>query len=206
VLTASHPCLTVELTLRRKGLEYRRAELPLILSRGILRAMRLPRRSVPALRVGDRRVQGSRAIARALEQLRPDPPLFPRDPIARERLEEAERCGEPLQDAARRIEVWGLGRARSGVQGPTARLDAADPAAPRRPPGPPGTVALPPHHRRDGRCRVASPADASVRRPSDPTLEPRPSGRLRQRRASGSRTWISSRAIVLVRRFAVIRP
>jgi glutathione S-transferase len=116
VLTASHPCIAVELMLRRKGLEYRRVELPPLLSRGILRAMRFPRKTVPAMRLGGRRVQGSRAISRALEQLRPDPPLFPRDPDARARVEEAERWGEELQDAARRIEVWGLGHDRSGVE------------------------------------------------------------------------------------------
>jgi glutathione S-transferase len=76
VLTASHPCIAVELMLRRKGLEYRRVELPLILSRGILRAMRFPRKTVPAMRLAERRLQGSRAISRAVDELRPDPPCF----------------------------------------------------------------------------------------------------------------------------------
>jgi glutathione S-transferase len=116
VLTASHPCIAAELMLRHKGLEYRRVELPLIVSRVILRAMRFPRKTVPAVRLGDRLVQGSRAISRALEELRPDPPLFSRESSARERVEEAERWGEELQDAARRIEMWGLGRDRSGVE------------------------------------------------------------------------------------------
>jgi glutathione S-transferase len=116
VLTASHPCIAVELMLRHKGLEYRRVELPLILSLVVLRAMRFPQKTVPAMRLGERLVQGSRAISRAVEELRPDPPLFPREPSARQRVEEAERSGEELQDAARRIEVWGLGRDRSGVE------------------------------------------------------------------------------------------
>ncbi len=116
VLIASHPCIAVELMLRRKGLDFRRVELPAVLSRGILRAMRFPRKTVPAIRFDGRRIQGSRAISRALEELRPDPPLFPRDPGARARVEEAERWGEELQDAARRIEVWGLGHDRSGVE------------------------------------------------------------------------------------------
>jgi glutathione S-transferase len=116
VLTASHPSIAAELMLRRKGLEYRRTELPLILSRVILRAMRFPRKTVPAMRLDGRRVQGSRAISRALEELRPDPALFPRELGARERVEDAERWGEQLQDAARRIEVWGLSRDRSGIE------------------------------------------------------------------------------------------
>jgi glutathione S-transferase len=116
VLTASHPCLAVELMLRRKALEYRRAELPLIVSR----AMRFPRRTLPALRVGDRRVQGSRAIARALEQLRPDPPLFPRDAIARERVEEA---------ALRRATAGrARGGSRSGASAATAPASRSTPA------------------------------------------------------------------------------
>jgi glutathione S-transferase len=116
VLTASHPCIAAELMLGRKGLKYRRVELPLILSRGILRAMRFPRKTVPAMRVGRHRVQGSRAMSHALEELRPDPPLFPRESGARERVEQVEAWGEKLQDAARRIEVWGLSRDRSGVE------------------------------------------------------------------------------------------
>jgi glutathione S-transferase len=116
VLTASHPSIAAELMLRRKGLEYRRTELPLILSRVILRAMRFPRKTVPAMRLDGRHVQGSRAISRALEELRPDPPLFPRELGARESVEDAERWGEQLQDAARRIEVWALSRDRSGVE------------------------------------------------------------------------------------------
>ena len=50
--------------------------------------------TVPALKLDGRRLQGSRNIARALEQLRPDPPLFPADPAARARADEAERWGD----------------------------------------------------------------------------------------------------------------
>jgi glutathione S-transferase len=116
VLTGSHPCIAAELMLRHKGLAYRLVELPVVLSRVILRAMRFPRKTVPAMRLGNRLVQGSLAISWALEELRPDPPLFPPEPGARERVEEAERWGEELQDAARRIELWGLGRDRAGVE------------------------------------------------------------------------------------------
>jgi glutathione S-transferase len=116
VLTASHPCIAAELMLRRKGIAYRRVELPVLLSRGILRALRFPRKTVPALRLANARVQGSRRISRALDELRPEPPLFPTESLARIRVEQAERFGEELQDAARRIELWGLGRDRSGIE------------------------------------------------------------------------------------------
>jgi glutathione S-transferase len=117
VLTASHPCIAVELMLRRKGLDYRRVELPPVLSRTILRALRFPRKTVPAMQLSGRHVQGSSAISAALEELRPDPPLFPREQDARRRVQEVERWGEQvLQDAVRRIEVWGLRRDRAGVE------------------------------------------------------------------------------------------
>jgi len=117
VLVASHPCIAAELMLDRKGLAYRRVELPALASRALLRAMRFPRPTAPALRLGGRRVQGSREISRALEELRPDPPLFPSRADLGPRVEEAERWGEEvLQDAARRIEIWGLRRDRSGVE------------------------------------------------------------------------------------------
>jgi glutathione S-transferase len=71
-----------------------------------LRLFGFPRRTVPALRLDGRRVQGSRQISAALEQLSAEPPLFPRDPARRREVEEAERWGdELLQPAARRIEV-----------------------------------------------------------------------------------------------------
>jgi glutathione S-transferase len=49
---------------------------------------------------------GSVAILRRLEELVPQPPLYPLDPAERARVETAEEWGEAvLQDAVRRIEV-----------------------------------------------------------------------------------------------------
>ena len=64
--------------------------------------------TVPALRIGDRRIQGTRAIARALDDLRPEPRLFPTDPARRVIVEDAERRGEELQNAARRLFYWSI--------------------------------------------------------------------------------------------------
>lgn len=65
-------------------------------------------RTVPALRVDGRRIQGSRQIARAADQLWPDPPLFPADPALRARVEEAELWGERyLQPVPRRLARFG---------------------------------------------------------------------------------------------------
>ena len=68
VLTASHPCIAAELMLRRKGSSTGALSCRLV-SRGILRAMRFPRKTVPAMRLDGRRVQDSRAISRVLEPL-----------------------------------------------------------------------------------------------------------------------------------------
>ncbi len=67
--------------------------------------------TVPALRIGERRIQGTRAIARALDDLRPEPRLFPADPVRRLLVEDAERRGEELQNAARRLFYWAILRA-----------------------------------------------------------------------------------------------
>jgi glutathione S-transferase len=60
--------------------------------------------TVPALELDGRKLQGSRRIARFLDEVRPEPPLFPADPEQRARVEEAERWGEQvLQPVPRRL-------------------------------------------------------------------------------------------------------
>ena len=59
--------------------------------------------AVPALKAGDVRVQGTRWIARALDELAPERPLFPADPQRRRAVMDAERWGEGFQNATRRI-------------------------------------------------------------------------------------------------------
>ena len=65
--------------------------------------------TVPALVLDGRRIQGSRSIARALDQWAPEPALFPPDRVERARVEEAERWGEQeLQSVPRILFRWGL--------------------------------------------------------------------------------------------------
>ena len=60
--------------------------------------------TVPALELDGRKLQGSRRIARFLDEVRPEPPLFPADPEQRARVEEAERWGEQVfQPVPRRL-------------------------------------------------------------------------------------------------------
>jgi len=60
--------------------------------------------TVPSLRFGERRIQTNREIARFLERVQPEPPLFPSEEGQRRAVEDAERWGDDvLQMAARRI-------------------------------------------------------------------------------------------------------
>jgi glutathione S-transferase len=126
VILGSHACRTGILMMQHKGIDYERVELPTALHPLMLRLRGFagntkPIRqlddgthlmlatadrmgTVPALRVDGRRVQTNRRIARFLDDLRPDPPLYPADPARRQAVEEAERWGdEVLQMVARRL-------------------------------------------------------------------------------------------------------
>jgi glutathione S-transferase len=106
VIPGSHPSMTARLMLEQKGIRYKRVDLLPVISKGALKAMRFPGITVPAIKLGDRRVQGSRQIARELDRMQPEPPLFPSDPGMRLAVEEAERFGDQdLQAPIRRI-LW----------------------------------------------------------------------------------------------------
>ena len=102
----SNPSQAVRLMLERKGIAYATRDLLPGLHRLQVRLAGFPGATVPALRIDDRRVQGSLAISRALEELRPEPPLLPDADV-----EEAERWGEGvLQPVTGRIFHWALAR------------------------------------------------------------------------------------------------
>lgn len=87
-----------------KGIEHRVVNLMPGLHPLLVRFAGFERFTVPALEIDGRKVQGTREIARFLDALRPDPPLFPADPGRRARVEEAERWGEQvLQPVPRRL-------------------------------------------------------------------------------------------------------
>jgi glutathione S-transferase len=116
VIPGSHPSMTARLMLEAKGIPYRRVDLMPVISKGVLRALRFPGTTVPALRIDDRRIQGSREIARELDRIEPEPPLFPSDPERRTEVEMAERWGdETLQPLARRTLWNALRRNRSAL-------------------------------------------------------------------------------------------
>lgn len=118
-LPGSHPSRAARAMLEHKRIAYTRRDLVPFAARVILRrALGFARNTVPALTVDGRRIQGSREIARELDRLRPQPPLFPADPERRRAVEEAERWGdEELQHPIRQIALWALhtdGSARRG--------------------------------------------------------------------------------------------
>ena len=106
VLPPSHPCMTAEAALRRKGLDFERVvltagphgdEIEALYGEG--------RRTVPGLLVDGEPVHGSRAILARLEELVPEPALYPGD--AADAVREAEAWGDgELQDLGRRL-PWG---------------------------------------------------------------------------------------------------
>lgn len=127
VLPPSHPCMTAEAALRRKGLEYDRVEL--VAGRHNEEMERLygeGHRTVPGLLVDGKPVHGSRPILARLEELAPDPPLYP-EPIA-DAVRDAEHWGDvELQDLGRRL-PWGALHFRPEAMGSFGGGDALDPA------------------------------------------------------------------------------
>lgn len=117
-IPASHPVYAATLMLERKGVEYKRIDLPQWFHRSLLRLLRFPGTTVPALVLDGRRLQTTKTIARALDHARPDPPLVPADPAQRARVEAVETwCDGDFQQLGRRVTYWALVRHRSAVNG-----------------------------------------------------------------------------------------
>jgi glutathione S-transferase len=110
-LATSHPARAAGLMLRHKGIEHEVVNLPPGSQPIALRVRGFERPTVPALEIDGRKIQGSTEISRALDELQPEPPLFPSDPEERSAVEDAERWGEAVyQSVPRRIFRWSLAR------------------------------------------------------------------------------------------------
>jgi len=102
--TGSNSVNTGRLMLEHKGIDYTFVKLPPAVHAPTMLMLGFPTMGVPAIKVDGRRVQGTRWIARALDEIYPDgPALFPADPVQRRKVQQAERWGEDLQNAVRRI-------------------------------------------------------------------------------------------------------
>ena len=129
-LPGSHPVKAALLMLDFKGIEAKRRDLANVVDRPLLRAMGFPGPTVPAIKLGGRKIQTTRAIARALDELVPEPPLFPADPDRRAAVEAAEKWGdEILQPVPRRLSWGALTRDKAGlrsfVEGPIMGIPPA---------------------------------------------------------------------------------
>ena len=108
-MSISHPARAAGLMLNHKGIKPRFVNLTPGSQQVLMRVYGFRHGTVPALKVDGRRVQGSRQIAKTLEELKPDPPLFPADPERRRAVEEAELWGErEYQPVPRRIFRWAV--------------------------------------------------------------------------------------------------
>jgi glutathione S-transferase len=100
----SHPAIAVRLMLEHKRIEAEVWDILPGLHPIVVRAAGFPGRTVPALRIDGERIQGTLAISRRLDEIQPDPPLFPPEPHERAAVEAAERWGhDGLQALARRV-------------------------------------------------------------------------------------------------------
>src|SRR3954463_16772659 len=105
VVHGSHPCAAVERALELKGLPFRRIELPPPLHAAFQR-VRFGARTVPAMRLDSgEKVSGSREILRRLEEIAPEPPLWPADGEGRARVPRPAGGGD--RAFVRRAGGWG---------------------------------------------------------------------------------------------------
>ena len=103
----SHAVLASRMALELTGIPFTAHDLFPGLHGARVRAKGFARWTVPALVLDDRRVQGSLAIARALDRADATAGLFPRDADQRRAVEAAERFGhDELQPIARRVFRW----------------------------------------------------------------------------------------------------
>jgi len=106
-IPGSQNAAIAEAMLRHKGIPYTRRDLIPGAHRLLLvRVLGFPGTTVPALKLDGRRVLGTRRIARALDEQRPEPALFPADPDVRRRVEDGERFGEEVMQQFPRHILW----------------------------------------------------------------------------------------------------
>lgn len=110
-MSISHPSQVARKMLDLKGVECELVDVVPLNQRIHLRLAGFSGGTVPALKLDGKRIQGSRLIARAVDERWPEPPLFPADPVLRARVKDAERWGEEqLQPIPRRLFRYGVAR------------------------------------------------------------------------------------------------
>jgi glutathione S-transferase len=99
----SNSVMTGRLMLEHKGIDFKEVKLMPGPHAFIMLGLGFETMGVPAVKFNGRRVQGTRWIARYLDEIVPARPLFPADPAERKAVQDAERWGEEFQNATRRI-------------------------------------------------------------------------------------------------------
>ncbi len=117
-IPASNAVLTVQLALERKQIAYRRIDQLPVLHRITMRARGFEGSTVPGLAIEGRKVHGSAPILRTLDELAPEPRLYPDEPERRAEVEEAVAWGEHVyQRTLRYLLPWSLLRRPRAVAG-----------------------------------------------------------------------------------------
>jgi glutathione S-transferase len=110
VIPGSHPCVAVETALRLKGVRYRRVDLiPVV--HALVARVAYGRRTVPGMWLDGERIAGSANIMRRLDELAPQPRMYPGDP----EIERADAWSDQVfQPLVRRL-VWAVCTRRPAV-------------------------------------------------------------------------------------------
>ena len=123
-LPPSHPCMTAEAALKLKRLAYERIDF--VPGEHVAKMAELygeGNTTVPGVLIDGEPIHGSRQILARLEQIEPDPTLYPAEAVR-----EAERWGdEELQDLGRRL-PWGALHFRPESLGTFGGAGPLDPA------------------------------------------------------------------------------
>ena len=205
VVAASHPCLAVARALDLKGIEYEQVEWPPT-AHVPLQRLRFGQGTVPGLVLDGEKTIGSRAIMHRLDELAPEPPLYPGEPPVRRAIERADLWGdEVLQALARRMTWWALRRRPGAIvtYGRDSRLPLPDFAAVA---SAPLIVRARVAHQRGQRCALRGATSRSCRMTSTGSTPGSPTALLGSEEApSGAGLQIGS-SIALLDTIADLRP
>lgn len=106
-IPGSHPVRAARLMLEYKGIGYKNIDIfPVVTRFAVPHVLRFPNNRVPAMKIDGRKIQGTQAIARELDRVQPEPPLFPPDAAERSKVEDAERWADGFQQIPRTIIWW----------------------------------------------------------------------------------------------------
>jgi glutathione S-transferase len=115
-IPASNAAMTAQLALERKQIPFQRIDQLPLLHRIAMRVRGFEGSTVPGVVMDGRKVHGSSSILRALDDLVPEPRLYPTDPATRAAVAEAVSWGEHVyQRTARNFLPYSLLRRPDAV-------------------------------------------------------------------------------------------